>query len=176
MKITEDLIKEGSHNRPGSRNSCRYITIHDTANKKNGANAAAHAKYIKTVKDLTSWHYTVDDTEIYRHIPDEEKSYHTSDKFANENSISVELCVNADGDFEKTLRNAANLVRELKKKYGIGDENIRRHYDWTGKACPESLMKGGWEEFLMLCRDEEKSGKSISIDELKEMGYTRIVI
>lgn len=173
MKITEDLIKEGNINRPGNGNSCRYITIHDTANKKKGANAAAHAKYIKTVKDLTSWHYTVDDTEIYRHIPDEEKSYHTSDKFANENSISVELCVNDDGDFEKTLENAAFLVRDLKQKHGIGDQNIRRHYDWTGKNCPASIMNGGWEEFLAKCRDEEKS---ISIDELKKMGYTKIVL
>ncbi len=176
MKITEDLIKEGSPNRPGSRNSCRYITIHDTANKKKGANAAAHAKYIKTIKELTSWHYTVDDTEIYRHIPDVEKSYHTSDKFANENSISIELCVNSDGDFEKTIENTATLIRTLKKKHNIGDENIRRHYDWTGKSCPESLTQGGWEEFLRMCSDEEKSEKSISIAELKEMGYTRIVI
>lgn len=174
MKITEDLIKKGSCNRPGSKNSCLYITVHDTANKKKGANASAHAKYIKTIKDCTSWHYTVDDTEVYRHIPDEEKSYHTSDKFANENSISLELCVNADGDFEKTLENAASLVRSLREKHNICVENIRRHYDWTGKACPESLMgKESWESFLKLCRDEEKS---ITVDELKKMGYTRIII
>lgn len=174
MKITEDLIKNGQKNRPGSRNSCRYITVHDTANKKKGANAAAHAKYIKSIKDCTSWHYTVDDTEIYRHIPDEEKSYHTSDKFANENSIAIELCVNEDGDFEKTLQNAAELVRSLKTKHDIPDANIRRHYDWTGKNCPESMTESNrWEDFLRACRSEEKS---ISIDELRKMGYTSIAL
>lgn len=174
MKITEDLIKKGSRNRPGSKNSCLYITVHDTANKKKGANAAAHAKYIKTIKDCTSWHYTVDDTEIYRHIPDDEKSYHTSDKFANENSIAIELCVNADGNFEKTLQNAATLVRTLARKHNIVEENICRHYDWTGKSCPKSLIESEkWEEFLSMCCDEEKS---ISIDELKKMGYTSIVL
>ena len=174
MKITEDLIKKGNRNRPGSRNSCLYITVHDTANKKKGANAASHAKYIKTIKDCTSWHYTVDDTEIYRHIPDEEKSYHTSDKFANENSIAIELCVNADGNFEKTLQNAATLVRTLARKHNIVEENIYRHYDWTGKNCPESLIESErWEEFLRMCCDE---GKSISIEELKKMGYTSIVL
>ena len=172
MKIIEDLI-EKNKNRPGSLNTCRYITIHDTANKKKGANAAAHAKYIKSIDDLTSWHYTVDDSEIYRHIPDEEKSYHTSDKFANENSIAIELCVNSNGDFEKTLKNAAELVKTLAEKHKIEEKNIRRHYDWTGKRCPESLMDGGWEKFLSMCESKEKS---ITIEELKKMGYTSIVL
>lgn len=173
MKIIEDLIEKGSKNRPGSRNSCQYITIHDTANKKKGANAAAHAKYIKTIKDCTSWHYTVDDKEIYRHIPDNEKSYHTSDKLANENSIALELCVNADGDFEKTLDNAAWLVRELSEKYKIEDKNVRRHFEWTGKKCPASLMDSGWEAFLERCR---KSSRSISVEELRKMGYTSVML
>lgn len=172
MKITEDLIKKGSIPRPGSKNSCSYITVHDTGNKAAGADAKAHANYIKSIKEKTSWHYTVDDREIYRHIPDCEKSYHTSDKFANENSIAIELCVNSDGDFEKTLSNAAWLVRELSGKYNIGKENIRRHFDWTGKKCPGSLMDSGWEKFLGRCFE---NSKSISIEELRRMGYTSIV-
>ncbi len=173
MKITEDLIKKGSITRPGSKNSCNYITVHDTGNKTAGANARAHANYIKSIKERTSWHYTVDDKEIYRHIPDSEKSYHTSDKFANENSIAIELCVNSDGDFEKTLDNAAWLVRELSGKYKIEEKNIRRHFDWTGKKCPESLMDGGWEKFIGKCQG---NSKSISVDELLKMGYTSIVL
>ncbi len=171
MKIAEDLIRKGSINRPGTKNSCRYITVHDTGNKTVGAGASAHASYIKSLKSRTSWHYTVDDREIYRHIPDSEKSYHTSDKFANENSIAIELCVNSDGDFEKTLENGAWLVRELMGKHKIEEKNIRRHFDWTGKKCPASLMDGGWEKFLAKCRGQPKS---ISIDELREMGYTSI--
>ncbi len=174
MEIIKDLIKEGSKNRPQSKNSCKYITVHDTGNKGKGANAAAHAKYIKTIKDLTSWHYTVDDSGIYQHIPDEEKSYHTSEKLANENSISVELCVNSDGDFEKTLENAAWLIKHLKKKHGIGDESIRRHYDWTGKKCPASLTESAWQAFLLRCKGDEE--RSISIEKLREMGYTSITL
>ena len=174
MNIKKDLIKEGSRNRPQSENSCRYITVHDTGNKGKGATASAHAKYIKNIKDLTSWHYTVDDSEIYQHIPDEEKSYHTSDKFANENSVSVELCVNSDGDFEKTLENAAWLIKQLKKNHGISDENIRRHYDWTGKQCPASLSESDWRAFLAKCKNGE--GESISVVKLREMGYTSITL
>ena len=174
MKVIEGLIPKGSITRPGTKNSCSYITIHDTGNNTAGANARAHANYIKNVKEKTSWHYTVDDTEIYRHIPDNEKSYHTSDKAANESSIAIELCVNEDGDFEKTVENAAWLCRELSQKYNVPRGNIRRHYDWTGKNCPETLIKSGWDEFLGRCFQDEEKEKSIIVKELCEMGYTHI--
>ncbi len=175
MKITEDLIPQGRINRPGSKNSCEYITVHETANPKRGANAKNHAKYLKTVNGQTSWHYTVDDRSIYRHIPDCEKSYHTSDRTANESSIAIEICVNADGDFKKACDLAAGLIRELSLQYGIPVTNIKRHYDWTGKDCPAQLMKDGWEEFLRMC-NAESDVSVISVEELKNMGYTHIAL
>ncbi len=178
MKIIQDVIKIGSVNRPQSSNLCKYITVHDTANKSVGANAAAHAKYIKRVTDRTSWHYTVDDKEIYQHIPDNEKSYHTSSLKANESSIAIELCVNEDGDFEKTKANAAWLINTLMSKYGIPEENIRAHRDWTGKECPASIQGEDWRVFLKMCTEEKKREEDavrvISIDELRDMGYTSI--
>lgn len=173
MNIIQDFIAEGRVNRPKTANSCKYITIHDTANKSAGADAAAHAKYIKGLNEKTSWHYTVDDGAIYQHLPDSEKSYHTSDKEANESSIAVELCVNEDGDFEKTVENAVWLVRELMKKHGIPAENIRAHRDWTGKNCPSKLLKSGWDEFVLRSASEERF---ISVDELRAMGYVGIRI
>ncbi len=175
MNITEDLIQSGRINRPGSRNTCEYITVHETANVNRGANAKNHAKYLKTINGQTSWHYTVDDKAIYRHIPDCEKSYHTSDKDANERSIAVEICVNSDGDFEKACDLAAELIRGLLREHGIPIRNIKRHYDWTGKDCPSRLMKNGWEAFLKKCEIEEEL-RSISVDELKTMGYTHIIL
>lgn len=176
MNIIQDVIKKGAINRPQAKNSCEFITIHDTANKARGANAAAHAKYIKTLKERTSWHYTVDDESVYQHLPDGEKSYHTSSSVANENSIAVELCVNEDGDFEKTKENAILLVRGLMKKHGIPAENLRAHRDWTGKNCPASLAGEEWESFLARCREGDAPRKAISIAELREMGYTAIEI
>ncbi len=180
MEIRKDIIKQGSTNRPQTKNSCQYITVHDTANKSHGADAAAHAKYIKSLKEKTSWHYTVDDSGIYQHLPDNEKSYHTSDLIANESSIAVELCVNTDGNFEKTKQNAAELVNMLMEKHGIEKGNIRAHRDWTGKDCPASLRGDDWEAFVQMCTekktDNELSGHVISIDELRKMGYTKIAI
>ena len=159
MNIIKDFIPEGSKNRPQEANTCKYITVHDTANVEYGANAEAHAKYIKTIEDLTSWHYTVDEAGAYQHIPDNEKSYHTSDKFANENSIAIELCVNEDGDFEKTLANAVELVKMLMEKYNIPAENVVTHNDWTGKECPASLLGDGWVEFKALITSSEEAGE-----------------
>ena len=178
MKITQDIIKVGSINRPRTKNSCQYITVHDTANKSLGADAAAHAKYVKSLKEKTSWHYTVDSNGVYQHLPDVEKSYHTSDRKANESSIAVELCVNADGNFEKTKQNAAELVNMLMEKHNISKGNIRAHRDWTGKDCPATLRGDAWEAFVRMCAEKKTAGEQaecvISIDELREMGYTSI--
>ena len=172
MEITEKLIKSGKINRPGAENSMRYITVHDTANYKAGANASAHAKYLQGLNERTSWHYTVDDNSIYRHLPDNEKSYHTSNIEANESSIAIELCVNSDGDFEKTKENAIFLIRLLAKKYNIPAKNIITHKDWTGKNCPARLIKEGLEDFLQRCREKEE--RYITISELCDMGYAGI--
>lgn len=163
MNITRDFIPEGSINRPQTENTMQYITIHDTANKERGANAESHARYIKTIKDLTSWHYTVDESEVYQHIPDNEKSYHTSDKFANENSISIELCVNEDGDCYKTFENAVELTKMLMEKYGIPAENVVTHNDWTGKDCPASLLGDKWTEFKAAITPGEEEGDEAEV-------------
>lgn len=178
MEVVQDFISEGRVNRPGSENSCEYITIHDTGNTRSGADAKAHAKYIKNATERTSWHYTVDDGSIYQHLPDDEKSYHTSKAEANENSIAIELCVNADGDFAKTVDNAVWLVHTLCKKYGIPVSNIMSHKDWTGKNCPATLLKNGWDEFIKRCSEEDQpqKEKAISTSELRELGYTSIIL
>jgi len=179
MQVIQDIIAKGRINRPGAANSCTYITVHETGNERAGATAAAHAKYVKGLNERTSWHYTVDDSFVYQHLPDKEKSYHTSDADANENSISVELCVNCDGDFDKTVKNAAELVRELMTKHGIPAANIRSHRDWTGKNCPARLLANGWGKFLALCTADSagnKSDKIITVGELRAMGYGAIAL
>lgn len=155
ITITRDYIPSGSVNRPGTANACTSITIHETANKEKGANAKAHAEYIKTITEQTSWHYTVDDKEAFQHLPDEEKSFHTSSKEANETSISIELCVNEDGDFEQTKRNAIELIREIMKKHDIPIECVFTHNYWTGKDCPATLLEDGLVEFLEDIVEEE---------------------
>jgi hypothetical protein len=164
VKIKQDFILSGNVNRPMTANSRKFITVHETANTAKGANAESHARYAKTIKGKTSWHYTVDDSVIYQHIPDNEKSYSTESRFANENSIAIEICVNADGNFAKAKQNAIWLIRELMIKYNIPLANVRSHQSWTGKNCPTNILRSGWEDFI----SEIKNYKSEEIDMSRE--------
>lgn len=52
----------------------------------------------------------------------------------NYNSISVEICINSDGDFNKTYKYTVALFQALKKAYP--NAVICRHYDVSRKNCP----------------------------------------
>lgn len=72
--------ESGHNNRPGIKKlSNEYIVVHDTTNVRPGADAEAHAKYVSNGGNATSWHYTVDDKQIYHQIPDDEVAYHAGD-------------------------------------------------------------------------------------------------
>ena len=116
IPVTEQLIPPGNVGRPGIQREVKWVVIHETANHTVGANAQAHSKYIlkHSVKNALSWHYTVDDSEIYHHLPDNEVGWHAGDSLSkgggNACGIGIEICVNDDGDFEKSLENAAKLA------------------------------------------------------------------
>ena len=162
MEIQTWYIDAGRKNRPGGVNPCGYITIHETGNKASGADAEAHGTYLNSSAgeaDLVSWHYTVDDHAIVQHLPDGETAYHAGDGKAgtgNAQSIGIEICVNADGDFAKAKANAAALVRLLMEEYGIPIANVVQHNRWNGKDCPYAIRhtSGAWEAFLALCGGE----------------------
>ena len=109
IKIIQDFIPKGRKNRPGYPMTPKYITIHETGSFGKGANAKAHAKYIKSddaANRPASWHFTVDDTEIYQHLPLNENGWHAGDGesgIGNRQSIGIEICVNSDGNFEKAV-------------------------------------------------------------------------
>ena len=87
-----------------------YITVHNTANTAVGANAKSHASYVKNPDTPTSWHFTVDDTEIYQHLPLNENGWHAGDGNGdgNRKSIGIEICENADGNFSRGKRPMAH--------------------------------------------------------------------
>ena len=78
MEIIKSLIPPNNSNRPDAHQP-EYITIHETGNPSKGADAAAHAKYLNSLKEKISWHYTVDDHGACQHLPDWEGGYHAGD-------------------------------------------------------------------------------------------------
>lgn len=164
--IKEQLAN--SENYGGSRNASqiRYLVYHYTGN--DGDRAANNAKYFQNNIVKASAHYFVDDTTVWRSVPDLKvawsvggSKYANADKtgggtmygvITNTNSLSIEMCDTIrNGVYqasEATLANAAALGRALMEKYGIPIENVYRHFDVTGKHCPSYLVNAQkWAEF-----------------------------
>jgi N-acetylmuramoyl-L-alanine amidase len=154
VQIIQDFIPPGRRNRPGYKLEPRYITIHDTANTQTGADARAHANYLKSHPNLeASWHFTVDDKVIIQHLPLNENGWHAGDGASgtgNRQSIGIEICENRDGNRAKAEANAAWLVAKLLKDFSLGLDRVKQHYDWSGKNCPRVLRArvNGWAGFL----------------------------
>lgn len=164
--LKEQLANPGNYG--GSRNASqiRYLVYHYTGN--DGDRAANNAKYFQNNIVKTSAHYFVDDTTVWRSVPDLKvawsvggSKYANADKtgggtmygvITNTNSLSIEMCDTIrNGVYqasEATLANAAALGRALMEKYGIPIENVYRHFDVTGKHCPSYLVSAQkWAEF-----------------------------
>ena len=164
--IKEQLANSGNYG--GSRNASqiRYLVYHYTGN--DGDRAANNAKYFQNNIVKASAHYFVDDTTVWRSVPDLKvawsvggSKYANADKtgggtmygvITNTNSLSIEMCDTIrNGVYqasEATLANAAALGRELMEKYHIPIENVYRHFDVTGKHCPSYLVNAQkWAEF-----------------------------
>jgi N-acetyl-anhydromuramyl-L-alanine amidase AmpD len=142
----------------------RYIVVHDTDNRKRRANAKANRDYFANHPDAqASAHYTVDQDNIIQVLEDIWRGWHCGDvynpKINNSNSIGIELCVNEDNDFAKTLLNGIELTKYLMNKYNIPVENVIRHHDVTGKICPKYMIQDHpelWGQFK-----EAVGGKTI---------------
>lgn len=159
MKITKRVCN--NRNRYAGVNTCRYITIHQTGNTLKGADAIKHARLLENGWKST-WHYTVDDSNIVQHFEDTVQCWHAGDGRGRGNleSIGIELCVNQDGDYMATIRNAVELVAHLCSKYDISVAGVRQHYEWSKKDCPQQIRAGvegvTWSRFRAMVNDKIK--------------------
>jgi hypothetical protein len=150
LNITVDLIPAGNSNRPGTHISPTYITIHNTSNAAASADAAMHARYVKgphARARKVSWHFTVDDKRVFKHLPTNEKGWHAGG--GNSRSIGIEVCENKGIDKAAVADRAALLTALMMLAYGVPRENVVPHKFWTGKDCPRVLLRqdGGFDAF-----------------------------
>lgn len=138
-------------------NGRTHITIHETANRSRGANAAAHANLQSRGNvRLASWHWQVDDKEAVQSFPHTTRCWHAGDGRGqgNYNSIGIEICVNEDGDYDTALFRAAQLVAHIRQQENISIDKIVPHRYWSGKNCPTILLGGStgntWNSFIGL--------------------------
>lgn len=162
VKIRQQLSYNKNYSPGESR--VKKITIHETANKSQGANAAMHANFIDNGSEAT-WHYTVDDKEAVQSFHDTTRCWHAGDGRGQGNmeSIGIEICVNSDGNFQQALKNAASLVKILMKRHNLSINDVVQHNHWSGKNCPTNLRNGSqgvnWVEFLDMVQTQ-KAGQT----------------
>lgn len=159
----------------------KFIVIHDTANTSRGANAMAHYKYLNHAQRYGSAHYYVDDTQIIQTIGDSRiawavgdtwaSQYRTRSDVTNENSLSVEMCINSDGNYQKTWSNTVELVKNLLLRFP--QCIVIRHFDATGKPCPSYMRKNDWDLWYQFLRDI-KTPRKLDID-LSQSSVAKVI-
>lgn len=150
LKIKVDLIPEGASNRPGRPLKVEYITIHNTDNDEPGANARAHARYVKgddARRRKVSWHYTVDDNECYKHLPLSEQGFHAGTSQGNRVSVGIEICQYKGINQAAANDRAALLTALLLQSCDLGTDRVVPHKHWSGKNCPKKLLSK-WGAFI----------------------------
>ena len=161
----EKLLTPYNFNDKNNVGRIKYIVIHYV-----GAlgGAKANCQYYASKYIGASAHYFVGFSgEIWQSVDDGDIAWHcgaSSYKHAecrNTNSIGIELCVRTKGSqaadskdwyFEDaTVKAAIELTKYLMQKYGVPASHVIRHYDVTGKICPNPYVynttKHTWDAF-----------------------------
>lgn len=145
----------------------KYIVIHYV-----GAlgGAKANCEYYASTYIGASAHYYVGfEGEIWQSVADEDIAWSVGassyvHKYArNSNTLNIEMCVRkkstktmnaTDKDWyfeEATVVSTIELTKMLMQKYNIPESNVIRHYDVTGKICPNPYVYNNttytWDKF-----------------------------
>ena len=155
MNKINRMISNYNYN-PGNISRIKYIVIHYV-----GAlgGAQENCSYYGGGNRGASAHYFVGFAgEIWQCVEDRNIAWHCGassykhPECRNANSIGIEMCVrkknaaslgatDKDWYFEgATVQSAIELTRYLMKKYNIPADHVIRHYDVTGKICPNPYV------------------------------------
>ncbi len=150
------------YNRSPRRTPISYLVIHDTGNPTAGADAMAHYRYFNGGNRGSSADIFVDERGVM--IVNDYRRYYTwhcgdgggAYGITNANSIGIELCINQDGNWEKTKENAICVIRSLMEELQIPLSRVVRHYDASRKKCPNSMAGQNWAEWKAFSQEIEK--------------------
>lgn len=162
MDIKFKAADPSNHYAGRDGNAIRYIVLHYTAN--NGDTAQNNADYFAGANRRASAHYFVDENEVVQSVRDTDAAWHCGGSIesdhhplrgicTNRNSLGVEMCSDiVSGKYtitQQTVDRTVELVRWLMDKYGIDVDHVVRHYDVTGKDCPEPWVRDEslWRKF-----------------------------
>ncbi len=162
----------------GTVDRIKYIVIHYV-----GAlgGAEANCKYYASQYIGASAHYYVGfNGEVWQSVEDKDIAWHCGAKAymhpecRNGNSLGIELCVRNNGSLadtsrdwyfeDATIREGIELTKTLMEKYDVPADRVIRHYDVTGKICPNPYVynhtRHTWDAFkaALVVEPVKKSG------------------
>ena len=124
----------------------QYIVIHYTGNSKDTAISNARYFYNNQSSVQGSAHFFVDSgSVVYASVSEQKSAWHVGDGrgafgITNGNSLGIEMATSGAYMVSSATENvAAQLAADLLKKYGLGINSLKRHYDASRKDCPR-----GW--------------------------------
>ena len=148
-----ELLTVNEYSRPGTELAqVNGIVVHYTANP--GTTAQQNRDYFEGLAQSgethASSHFVIGISgEIIQCIPCNEIAYASNDR--NSDTVSIECCIPDDtGKFtDATYGSLVHLVTWLMGRYDLTTDDVIRHYDVTGKACPKYYVENeaAWEQF-----------------------------
>ncbi len=188
MNINRDFITKINFTDKNSTARIKYIVIHYFGGLSTAANLAEY--WARTYAGASA-HYAIGHAgDIFQIVEDDDVAWHcgTSGKYKhadcrNTNSIGIEMAVKkkdtntqnaTDKDWyftPETVQAAVELTRLLMKKYNVPAENVIRHYDVTGKICPNpyyyNLFESTWQAFkAAISTTDSEENTTQGMDEL----------
>jgi len=165
MEIIDEIVPmTNTYIRPGTnRTETKYIVIHNTGMAAPTATAKNISSSLQNSSRQASWHYTIDDKETYQQLGIEEIGWHAGDREGNNYGIGIESAVYEGVDFNIVMRRLAKLTATLLIDYNLGFDDVKQHFDFSGKNCPQVLREANrWDEFMDLVRIEYYGQKYLS--------------
>lgn len=169
VPIIRRILPRNASNTPQRTMQWEWITVHNTANPKAGADALMHASWLESLAkagaEEPSWGYTVDAERIVQHLEDDQAGWHASDGNGDGNMKSLGYELVEVGDQNKVMANAAwHIAGKLRSK-GYGIDRVKQHYDWARdrKDCPRLLRANGgagWKRLIAMIATELQQGSA----------------
>nr|DAS20873.1 MAG TPA: N-acetylmuramoyl-L-alanine amidase [Caudoviricetes sp.] len=179
MNINRNYLTKINFTDKNNTARIKYIVIHYFGGLATAENLA---KYWARTYAGASAHYAVGHGgEIFQIVEDDDVAWHCGAKSykhaecRNTNSIGIEMAVKkkstatqnaTDKDWyftDETVAATIELTRMLMKKYNIPADHVIRHYDVTGKICPNpyvyNVFEATWQKFkaALMAQEENQS-------------------
>jgi hypothetical protein len=133
------------------------LTDHETGNDRLGAGARSQRNFVAGHPgppgnpEYASFTMSVDDKRLVLICRLNYRNYHAGDAagVGNKTSGSLEICVNRDGDWEKTKDNAAKANAAYLHVWEMDTSQLIQHHVWYGKDCPQKIRhEGSWQAMI----------------------------